>query len=45
VLQFIVTEALFLGYPDAPEGQMTRARASVVSGSIWPEGGQPGRGD
>jgi ribonuclease-3 len=32
VLQFIVTEALFLGYPDAPEGQMTRARASVVSG-------------
>lgn len=32
VLQFIVTEALFSGYPDAPEGQMTRARASVVSG-------------
>lgn len=32
VLQFIVTEALYRWYPGAPEGQMTRSRASVVSG-------------
>ncbi|NLG37797.1 MAG: ribonuclease III [Clostridiales bacterium] len=32
VLQFIVTEELYGRYPDAPEGQMTRSRASVVSG-------------
>lgn len=32
VLQFIVTAALYERYPGAPEGRMTRARASVVSG-------------
>lgn len=32
VLQFIVTEALYRRYPEAPEGRMTRARAGVVSG-------------
>lgn len=32
VLELLVTEHLFLRYPDLPEGQMTKVRAAFVSG-------------
>lgn len=45
VLQFIVTEALFLGYPDAPEGtDDAGSRQRGFGQASGPKGGQPGRG-
>lgn len=37
VLQLAVTDRLYAGYPDLPEGQMAKVRAAVVSGSSLAE--------